>query len=477
MIHSFREVALLMLLPVSMGLKVDLTKGKDTHAAVQNATSGEKPLIRVLSDFHIGGCWASDKKVQAKLLQFLSEMARPELAPTKKKPTHLIINGDIWDWWLVPLNETTPHPELLFNNTDAYGYNVPQVIDLIKDISKHTKVYVVRGNHDIMNSKELTKMAFGDAPVQFMEDGFEINGVWIEHGHVIDVYSNPPKQKDGSRKMGMGYFETRASADRNGWQCQRKNLIAFPDQMVDFAKKTHPIYSWLTSELDKSPMFNGTWVSENFVRSVFTPLMQYSLPEHLRWTDWRAIPVKGFNRTTQKVTFEDASTDYTLGDALTDHVNDWKLGVERMGVKHFKARLWACMEDLFEWVAFSRKHLVVVTGHTHDALVELRKRSNPDQSVSDYVVQANSGGWAADSYHRKHSSYLDIAFEQHPERIDGVMGVPWRPTSVAYFEYPEEQPRQKVEVPPPKEGRKLGGFDFALHPDKDEMTISEPQKL
>lgn len=465
------HVLLAIHMSTSLSLQVSLRAGVQHGNSLQLQKAPQRRL-RVLSDFHIGGCWANDKTVQGKLVKLLTEMANPK--PTEAPITHLVINGDIWDWWLVPLNKTTTSPEALFSNTDAYGYNVPEIIDLIKQISQHTKIYLTRGNHDELNSKEETKKAFGDA-VQFMEDGFEINGVWIEHGSAIDVYSNPPRQKDGSKKMGLAYFETRASADENGWQCNRKDLKSPPDWSIALGKWSHGVFSSLSSD----DFLKNQWVQAANVRKLFLePLMNYSLPEHLRKTDWMKIPVKGFNRALQRVIFNDESEEYTLGDAMADHEHDWELGVEKFGARHFKARLWAAMEDLFEWIPFSRNHMVIVTAHTHDPLVELRKRLHPDQSVSEYVVQANSGGWASDSFHRMHSSYLDITFEQLPKAIEGVLPEgAWHPTTVSYFEYPEPAPRQMVEVPKPLPGRKLGGFDVALHPDEREMVVGEPQTM
>jgi hypothetical protein len=216
----------------------------------------------------------------------------------------------------------------------------------------------------------------------------------------------------------------------------------------------------------------------NYKKKFLETLMSYSLPEHLRNTTWQKIPVKGFKRASQNFMFDDDTEESTLGDAIEDHGEDWKLGAEQMGAEHFRTRLWASLENHMHWARQSRKHMVVVTSHTHDPVVEMRQRDHPDQSVSEYVVQANSGSWTPDSYQRAHSSYIDIDFEPLSEAIQGVLPEGfWYPASVSYYEYPETSPRQSTKVPKPLPGRNFGGFDQALHPIQHELVVGESQSM
>merc|ERR1719217_1595203 len=199
---------------------------------------------------------------------------------------------------------------------------------------------MVRGNHDDVNSKELTKLAFGDA-VKFMEDGFEINGVWIEHGNIIDPYSNPPRRPNEPKKMGFAYFESRASADSNGWQCTRKDpqgrpVTAMDEKTIGLTKGSQPWFnmlSRLTAQLDpKATQKYMKYVSaDNYLNKFLNPLMKYSMPANLKDKDWNDIPVTGFNPKTQTIAFSDGSHNYTLANAIADHAHDWELGVEQMG--------------------------------------------------------------------------------------------------------------------------------------------------
>lgn len=455
--------------------------------------------LRVLSDFHIGGSWSNNPEIRVKLMNLLKEMADPEVAAKNKREgspiTHLVINGDIWDWWLVPINQTQKAPYELFTEKDVYGYNVPQIINLIKQISKHTKVFLVRGNHDSFNSKKLTEMAFGNA-VQFMEDGFEINGVWLEHGHVVDVYSTPPADENGKRKMGFSYFVTRTQGDDPKTSTPSIMKQTPPDWIINAASKNWQ--NW--KKISNLPIFSKEenfykWVDAKNVKKYWLEgMLNVSMPKYMnKDPNWAKSPVVGFNGKTQEVLFNSNHSDYTLEDAMADHAHDWEIATKKLGVKQFRARLLTDLEDMGNWVEYSRNHLVVVTSHTHNPELKRIERSDKRNAPSDYVVYANSGAWARDSYHRMHTSYLDITFERFTSTdmalhnrtgtkvvvgSNKTKALPsWRPAKVDYFEYPEKRPRDTQYVPKPMPGKTLGGFDDSMHPDPTEITVGEAQWL
>jgi len=398
----------------------------------------------------------------------------------------LVLLGDTWDWWLIPLAEMIPKPDKLFRATDAYGYNVPEVISLIKEVSRHTKVYAVRGNHDDENDIQLNRQAFGDS-VQWMEDGFEMNGIWFEHGHVIDMYSNPPVAPDGQKKKGFAYFETRAGAEEDGWQCRHKTKRPAgqkEEKYIDFMRKTVEL-SDKPFFMDKNPatVMWSNWYLKNVVA-----LPQNFVKTHLRWvlkqantafktTDYEKVPVMGFGRD-QKVRFEDKTMEYTLGDAIKDHTYDMELLANKFGSQHALSRLYASgLENHFKWFKASRNHMLVVTGHTHNPYISRMRRDKPMHSVNDDVVYANSGAWAQDSYQRDHSSYVDIVMEELKEPVENnpIQVGTWYPSKVSIFEYPDPEPKDEHTVPFPK--RKFGGFDLWLHPDPSELVVAPAQDV
>merc|ERR1719159_2282455 len=445
-----------------------------------------KRRVRVLSDVHCGGCWARDKETQNLFMTLLSEMSQGNSPDGGVPITHLVLLGDIWDWWLIPLGEAIPKPDKLFRATDAYGYNVPEIIDLMKRISKHTKIYAVRGNHDDENNGALNAQAFGGA-VQWMEDAFEMNGIWFEHGHIIDMYSNPPVAPDGQKKKGFAYFETRAGAEEDGWQCRHRTKRPAgkrKEQYIDFMRKSvemvdKPFF------MDKNPatIMWSNWYLKNVVA-----LPQNFVKTHLRWVlkqanpsfknaDYEAVPVAGFGKD-QTVEFESRKQEYTLGDAIKDHTYDMELLANKFGSQHALSRLYASgLENHFKWFKASRNHMLVVTGHTHNPYLSRMRRDKPQHSITDDVVYANSGAWAQDSYQRDHTSYVDIEMHQLNEPVakNAIRVGEWYPHKVQLFEYPDASPRDEQQVPFPQ--RRPGGFDLWLHPDPNEMVVGPKQDV
>jgi predicted phosphodiesterase len=358
--------------------------------------------------------------------------------------------------------------------------------DLIKQISKHMKIYAVRGNHDDENNAHLNQQAFGDA-VQWMEDGFEMNGMWFEHGNIIDMYSTPPVAPDGQKKKGFAYFETRAGAEEDGWQCRHKTKRPAgekEEKYIDFMRKSVE----LTDKpffMDKNPatVMWSNWYLKNVVA-----LPQNFVKTHLRWVlkqanpafknaDYEQIPVMGFGKD-QRVEFENQKAEYTLGDAIKDHTYDMELLANKFGSQHALSRLYASgLENHFKWFKASRNHMLVVTGHTHNPYISRMRREKPHHSVSNDIVYANSGAWAQDSYQRDHSSYLDIHMNQldQPVASNAIKPGEWFPTKVQVYEFPTGTPRDEAAIPFPRKAP--GGFDLWLHPDPSELTVGPTQDI
>jgi len=471
------------------GLDAMLEKKKAKVAPVvpdiEPKVTTSKRRIRVVSDMHTGGCWARDKETQQRFMSLLESMSTGNSPDGGAPITHLVLLGDIWDWWLIPLSEPIPKADKLFRATDAYGYNVPRLIELIKKISQHTKIFAVRGNHDDENNYDLNKQAFGNS-VQWMEDGFEMNGIWFEHGHVIDMYSNPPVAPDGTKKKGFAYFETRAGAEEDGWQCRHRTKRPtgkHEEQYIDFMRKSvemvdKPLF------MDKNP---GTIMWSNWYLKNVVALPQNFVKTHLRWVlkqanpafknaDYESVPVTGFGRN-QKVEFDSSIKAYTLGDAIKDHTYDMELLANKFGSQHALSRLYASgLENHFKWFKQSRKHVLVVTGHTHNPYISRMRREKPQHSVSKDVVYANSGAWAQDSYQRDHTSYLDILMDELDAKVPGVLEKgDWYPSKVSLYEYPDDAVRDEQPIPFPTQ--KPGGFDLWLHPDPNELTVGPAQDV
>jgi len=463
--------------------KYGIEKKEEELKTVNSANSRR---VRVISDMHIGGCWAKEKEIQDHFMNLLRSMADNNSPDGGAPISHLVLLGDTWDWWLVPLSEAVPRPEKLFRATDAYGYNVPEVINLVKKIGQHTKILAVRGNHDDENNVNLNSQAFGNS-VQWMEDAFEMNGVWFEHGNIIDLYSNPPTAPDGQKKKGFGYFNTRAGAEEDGWQCQHKlKRVAGgeEDRMVSFMRRTVE-YLDQPMGMEKNPV-SLMW-SNWYLKNVMA-LPQNFVKTHLRWVlkqanpafkkvDYESVPVSGFGHD-QRVEFESKKADYTLGHAIADHTYDMELLANKFGSQHAMARLFASgMENHFKWYKASRNHVLIVTGHTHNPYLSRMRRDKPRHSVSHDIVYANSGAWAQDSYARDHTSYLDIVFDQLSEPVtNNALNVgEYYPSKVSLYEYPDEKARDEMAVPFPK--KRPGGFDLWLHPDPHELTVGPQQDV
>jgi UDP-2,3-diacylglucosamine pyrophosphatase LpxH len=418
--------------------------------------------MRVVSDFHLGGCWAAHTGTRDKLMQFLAEMADP--ANDNGPPiTHLVLLGDMWDWWLVPLDQEIPHPAELFESTDAFGYNIPEVRRLVKNIAKRMKVYLIRGNHDDISSKELAQKAFGDS-VQFMEDGLEINGVWMEHGNIFDMYSTVPRKRDEPKKQGMSYFVTRIQAAPTGFSCKRAVTEGkdgpFHDAMAKaINNQVHSLEVFDHIDFEVTP--------EIFAPKYYKPLLMQV------GENWTTTKVTGMQTDGISFNYHDKSSNYTLGDVYRDHEDDGRKMIANFGGRGTMARMLATgMDNARMYAKGLRRHLVMISGHSHMPFVERITRDKPSK-VSAEAVYANSGAWTFDNYGRHLSSYVDVTFDKvEDDSIPSLQKGDWRPTLVNYYEYPEKLPREFAEVPIPKAPKaSWHGWEHGIHPDTSEMVI------
>merc|ERR1719158_2700448 len=120
------------------------------------ALSAKPPLTRVVSDFHVGSIWFQQPDSQLAVMTMLESMTHPDTPVTR-----LVLLGDIFDFWLIPIDQMPLPLEQVVHNDNLYGFNLTRMSDTIRDISNNgvEAVCLTQSNHDIEMDAALAKFA------------------------------------------------------------------------------------------------------------------------------------------------------------------------------------------------------------------------------------------------------------------------------------------------------------------------------
>jgi len=413
----------------------------------QNAPN--QKTVRVLSDFHAGGCWFSDPVIQDQVMTLLTGMA-----DGSDPVDELVLLGDIFEFHLTPINESQPHPKHLLSNTNATGFNMAKFNSLIRTISRRAQVYFVRGNHDEEADTELIKLAFGPC-VKHMGYGFSKYGIWFEHGHNADLWNRIHLGTKGQKLLPWGYFVTRASHMGKmycGMPKHRGDPRTLYQELADhFINKVYPYDPPIIDEASKKYM-QHTW--EKSLLNIMSNAMDHEMtsPEELK-----DYPVVGADLHT--IRWGDKTSDLTLYDAYVAHKAQFKNAIERLSHGASTAMVHAMLQDYTHWAARDTKHDIVISGHTHrPILTEVKRVKSPSvpngkKTLKEKVVYVNSGGWVQSLTGETSRTYVDFTVLKHSAttiavgegstvvRTNAAPGEPdqkeWKTHRIEIFEYPE----------------------------------------
>jgi UDP-2,3-diacylglucosamine pyrophosphatase LpxH/methionine-rich copper-binding protein CopC len=215
--------------------------------------NNERSQIVLISDLHLGidDDFAETVENRPALVDFLNQI---KTSPNVKE---LVIVGDLFDGWFLPMNYTLPDSQSEF--FDAVAANNQMVVDAINAIITmgQVKVTYVPGNHDLLLTQADVARIFpginqGRDDVQGL--GTYITGanseIVVEHGHrcnffcAPDFISNRDITQNSTSILPPGYFFTRI-ATSSMVEGQPKTSNVFPEMTVPAKNDTSQFNAYL----------------------------------------------------------------------------------------------------------------------------------------------------------------------------------------------------------------------------------------
>lgn len=213
---------LLTLVPISIvslaACAAKRTKPAEGLSLWANDVDHTARRIIVISDLHLGiaDSFSETNKNKAALVSFLGQLNRSEI-------DELVINGDLFDQWFIPVSYTGPTELKTFFKQVAEN-NAEIVAALVRLIKSGVTVTYVPGNHDLLLTDEiLAELIPGIKQVRDVTGlGTYRTGarseIVIEHGHRYNTFCAPDtlsnKEFTGAYPsiLPPGYFFTRIAA-------------------------------------------------------------------------------------------------------------------------------------------------------------------------------------------------------------------------------------------------------------------------
>lgn len=372
--------------------------GSNTSLAA-DAAAPQRTQIIVISDIHMNdarstsGSYGWFNENSALLTEFL-QYIRDSLTVSQ-----LVIAGDLFDNWVVPLN-SEPY-DSSSGITDDLGYfqsvasnpvnsGSVAMINQIADAG-NIKVVYVPGNHDMLFTEDICKTIF---PNVVWAGGntsgwgvYEIGvDIVIEHGHRFD-FNNAPMDPNHSYQSSLippGYFIARLAATNidaylTWWSDNHSFWDEIGDGIEEFGSSL-----WSVAE----SVANTTYASPVFVSSYYAALEKL-IPFDSFLGQYYA-QCNGFGGFSGDYKLQSVANSYS--DAQIDNL--WPERQVYNGLTEYQNELqailngtgWDSWGDLYNssFMQYSDKKVVVV-GHTHGAQI---KRFPLSSSIF-----ANSGTW------------------------------------------------------------------------------------
>lgn len=381
-------------------------------ALVVTYVSAVPKKVRVISDIHAGSCWRSN---QTMLFEFLEQTAREDVDV-------LVLNGDVYDFWLVPLNKTPPSlaDSIRYGLDPTIGFDMARFRRLLKGAAKSVvAVQEDNGNHDMWLTRDLAEQALGDdVPLLWKEDAVHEFGVRFEHGHLHSLFNHQPPN---TTKMPIGYFVTRAVAS---YACEAQSRIQ----------------AWLATliyDVLGTTVINDIAVEALRHTSAFKMLLHRILEtaSDSKISDAMSVPVVGVVASDQIPQGHVPSANYTLAHFIEDYADTLDRVASLYGLAQAAKMIEAdIVSGALDKLAGQQNVQagVVVLGHTHRPALQVVDRDVPYISKTPDVLVANAGAWVADDSGHQHHSYVDLTIdhivEDFPECYTAKNGSDYRGT-------------------------------------------------
>lgn len=348
----------------------------------------EEEIVRVASDIHAGSCWQGNTTA---LFRFLADTAKSNVST-------LVLNGDVYDFWLLPLNQTHPTREEVLKNglEPSLGFNMGYFRELLGAVAKNVPiVHEDVGNHDMWLDQNLARQAVGETShLVWDQDKLQKWGMKFEHGHAHTLFNSPTP--DG--RLPMGYFVTRVVAT---YACLSQSRVsALIASAVNYILGTYVVNNFAIQILKNSYFFKKLLIH------IIYSAGGKDMPDNL----WK-VPVTGVRDSFHRPLPHDSISNYTLAHFVEDYSSTVWQFYEKLGSQAVASMILADMNGNMLDTIVSRGSLdesVVITGHTHVPQMHLVPRDNPQISIMPDVLSVNAGAWVADDTGHMRHTYVDI---------------------------------------------------------------------
>jgi UDP-2,3-diacylglucosamine pyrophosphatase LpxH len=345
--------------------------------------------IVVISDLHLGidDSFTECKQNRPALVDFLNQIKN---SPNVKE---LVIDGDMFDEWFIPMDYVLPQPESAL--VDAIARNNQSVVDVINGIINDGKIKVtyIPGNHDILETAADFQRIFpgiNQARDQEQGLGTYVTGskseIAIEHGHRYNFFCTPDPisnrniTNNNTSILPPGYFFTRigVSSVVEGSPATSNIIPVFTANQKDASQIGYYWYAmtWagLMSGLPVKESFSSKVIKTNIDGYTQDYAINDLIPQQDPTTGIIDVNLyKGIQDTwDQRQTLAGVPVKIDLKDAITKAMDN--------GFTDSQAKTQYFDRDA------SRR--IVVFGHTH--VVRLMPFTN---LKGENTIYANSGTW------------------------------------------------------------------------------------
>jgi len=385
---------------ISIFLCAVLALGLVCFSGCQSTQNSQRNDIVVISDLHLYvddsyERTAYDKQVIADFLAMIR---------TSETVSELVINGDLFDQWVVPLDYEISD---MASFDDLIAANNQVIVDAINAIitDGEIKVTFVPGNHDMtFDAQEAERIFPGINQIRDAEGLGTYtakNGeIAIEHGHRYNYVCGPDPisnreitQSDSI--LPVGYFMTRIAVTAAQEQVTVSTDIvpAIAQDMIDQTQinRYFNYMSWaaVLSQLPLSEYYSDKIIKTNFDGYTDT----YAIAD--------LLPYLTENGTIEANLYGDTADNWAERQALNNVAVpiDVAAAIKNAGSNDFTDSL--AQTEYFDAGSSAR---IVVFGHTHAA-----KITASTNAAGQKVIYANSGSWRDSASGYPANTYLIIS--------------------------------------------------------------------
>jgi UDP-2,3-diacylglucosamine pyrophosphatase LpxH len=190
----------------------------------QNGQYGQRNSILAISDVHMGDERATDGNYCwfGKNADALKNLLDSALYGNQIR--ELVIQGDLFDEWIVPYSISPFDPEIGINSSLDYFQAIAEstvnvgIFDRLRSIASSSEIDLIYipGNHDMEITQdfieEIIPGIIWKGDVQGLGKYSPVDDIIMEHGHRYDFFNCPQPLVNPNHKLPPGYFISRLYA-------------------------------------------------------------------------------------------------------------------------------------------------------------------------------------------------------------------------------------------------------------------------